>query len=75
MQAPSGPVYTPINGPNRAAASSQRARAAATSEWEGKARSRYGKRFASLSRAQGVHWNCKSTLLKATCAVSARPCR
>lgn len=53
----------------------QNARAAATSEWEAKAKSRHGWRFASLSKASGVAWDCKSTVLKATCVVSGRPCR
>lgn len=53
----------------------QNARARATAEWESKAKSRYGSRFASLSKASGVTWNCKSTIVKATCQVSARPCR
>lgn len=53
----------------------ENARAAATAEWEAKARSRHGGKFASLSKAGSVTWDCKSTALKATCVVAAKPCR
>jgi hypothetical protein len=52
----------------------EKARTAATLQWEGKAKSRHGSRFASLSKASDVKWDCKSTILKATCVVSAKPC-
>ncbi|MBA4174167.1 MAG: hypothetical protein C0511_16305 [Hyphomicrobium sp.] len=53
----------------------QNARAAATSNFESKAKSRHGSKFASLSKASDVKWDCRSTALKATCVVTAKPCR
>lgn len=53
----------------------QRARAAATSEWEAKAKSRHGWKFGKLSKASDINWDCKSLPLKATCVVTAKPCR
>lgn len=53
----------------------QRARAAATADWENKAQSRYGWKFRKLANASDVNWDCKSLPLKATCTVTAKPCR
>ncbi|MEQ1713956.1 MAG: hypothetical protein ABL908_21525 [Hyphomicrobium sp.] len=53
----------------------QRARAAATSEWEAKAKSRHGWKFGKLGKASDVNWDCKSLPLKAKCVVTAKPCR
>ncbi len=53
----------------------QRARAAATADWENKAKTNYGWKFRKLSKASDVNWDCKSLPLKATCIVTAKPCR
>jgi hypothetical protein len=51
------------------------ARAAAQSDWESKAAAKYGEKFASLSKASLVRWDCKkNAILKAKCVVTARPC-
>lgn len=52
----------------------ENARTAATLNFEGKAKSRHGSKFASLSKAKDVKWDCRSTALKATCVVTAKPC-
>jgi len=55
---------------------SQTARAAAQSDWESKAASAYGSRYANFNRASWVRWSCKpGFILPATCVVVARPCR
>jgi hypothetical protein len=56
-------------------AGTQNARTAATTDFEAKATKAHGKRFASLSKAASVRWDCKSGALEAKCVVTGRPCR
>jgi hypothetical protein len=56
-------------------AGTENARTAATTDFETRATKAHGKRFASLSKAASVRWDCKSGALEAKCVVTGRPCR
>jgi hypothetical protein len=56
-------------------AGTENARTAATTDFETRATKAHGKRFASLSKADSVRWDCKSGALEAKCVVTGRPCR
>jgi hypothetical protein len=54
----------------------QNARAAAVTNFESKASSRFGYRYGSFANARGVRWDCKkNAILQAKCVVTASPCR
>lgn len=54
---------------------SEKARAAAVSEWQARVGARWGERYTNFNRARGVHFDCaKGALLKAKCVVTAMPC-
>ena len=56
-------------------AGTQNVRTAATGDFEAKATKAYGKRFASLTKAASVRWDCRSGALHCACVVTRRPCR
>lgn len=57
-------------------AGSAQARSFAAADWESKVADRWGSRYASLSKARGVRWDCKKgAILQAKCVVTAMPCR
>ena len=54
----------------------ENARAAAISNFESKAASRFGYRYGTFANARGVRWDCKkNAILQAKCVVTASPCR
>ena len=54
----------------------ENARAAAITNFESKAASRYGFRYGTYANARGVRWDCKkNAILLAKCVVSGSPCR
>lgn len=56
-------------------AGTQNARIAAAAAWEGKVKKAHGARFASLSKAKAVTYDCRSGTLQAKCVLTAIPCR
>lgn len=56
-------------------AGTENAKAAAIAVFESRAAQRYGKRFSNFSKASSVVWDCKSTLSKAKCVMTAKPCK
>jgi hypothetical protein len=53
----------------------ERARAAAVVDWEGKVRARHGLQFASFKGSANPAFDCRSGLLGVTCVAVAAPCR
>jgi hypothetical protein len=54
---------------------SAKARIVARANWEDAAARTYGPKFANLSRAKDVRWDCKdNAILLAKCVVVAKPC-
>jgi len=57
-------------------AGTQNARAAATADWQARAQQRYGRRFASFTKARGAKWDCaQNAMIQAKCVVTATACR
>ena len=54
----------------------ENARAAAITNFESKAASRFGYRYGTFANARGVRWDCKkNAILQAKCVITASPCR
>ena len=54
----------------------ENARAAAITNFESKAASRFGYRYGTFAKARGVRWDCKkNAILQAKCVITASPCR
>lgn len=56
-------------------AGTMNAKAAALVAFEATAAKAYGSRFSDSRKARGLKFDCRSGTLKATCVVTARPCR
>ena len=56
-------------------AGSKKARAAVIVDFEQKAASLYGAKYAQFSKAKTVKRDCRSGTLEAKCVITARPCR
>lgn len=56
-------------------AGTENAKASAIATFESRAGTRYGKRFSNFGKAKSINWDCKSTLSKAKCVVTAKPCK
>lgn len=70
-----GRISADATGQGILGAGTQNAKLAAAAAWEGKAKKAHGSKYASLSKAKAVNYDCRSGTLQAKCVLTAIPCR